>query len=585
MLTIKNWVRSTSALVLAATLFLTGCTPPGPRALLQGQHLLEQGKYTEALPHLETATRLLATNVPPAITAQAWNDLGIALQHTGQSSEAELAYLRALASDHDLTEATFNLGCLYLEQNRLEAAKAQFTTYTLRRGTAPEGFLKLGTVELRAGESGSYPSRLRALAAAESSFKEVLKLNAHSPEALNGLGLVHYYRNQSKEAAQDFTAALRQQPHFGPALLNLAIVAQHRLRDPQLALQKYQEYLALKPAPPDAQAVSLAAQELEQELHPAARPAAPPAAAGAQAGIAGTAANQSAQANAAAKAEPVAAAAQAATRAAMPGPSGAPAAHVPETKPGDASAQSAPGASGVVASASSGRTDNSGQARSAVATHTAHRSLFQRMNPLNLFGSAEGISADPAKPGAQGAATQLPVVPAPPGARYAYSPAVRAPAGNPEAAQKAFTRGLDAQGARHWSEAVKDYLAATQLDPGFFKAFYNLGLAAAQAGELRTALVASERAVALQPTSGDARYNFALVLKQAGYFLDAANELEKLLTYLPNDGRTHLALANLYSQQFHQPAKARPHYERFLELDPHNKQADSIRYWLVQNRS
>src|SRR2546427_465543 len=48
-------------------LLLTGCTPAGPRALLEGQRLVEQGKYPQAVKKLRTATALLGTN------AQAWN--------------------------------------------------------------------------------------------------------------------------------------------------------------------------------------------------------------------------------------------------------------------------------------------------------------------------------------------------------------------------------------------------------------------------------------------------------------------------------------------------------------------------------
>jgi Flp pilus assembly protein TadD len=57
-------------------------------------------------------------------------------------------------------------------------------------------------------------------------------------------------------------------------------------------------------------------------------------------------------------------------------------------------------------------------------------------------------------------------------------------------------------------------------------------------------------------------------------------ELEKLLATYPNDPRAHLALGNLYAQQFGQPAKARPHYQKVLEVDPQNPQAGSIHYWL-----
>src|SRR5262249_2077008 len=96
-------------------LFLvSGCTPAGPRALLSGKHLVEQGKYPQAITKLKTATSLLPTN------AQAWNYLGLAYHYAGQSSEAEGAYQRALTLDRDLSETHYNLGLLYLAQNKLD---------------------------------------------------------------------------------------------------------------------------------------------------------------------------------------------------------------------------------------------------------------------------------------------------------------------------------------------------------------------------------------------------------------------------------------------------------------------------------
>src|SRR5437868_5602063 len=61
----------------------TGCTPPGPGALLAGQRLVEQGKYPQAVKKLKTATSLLPTN------AQAWNYMGLAYHYAGQAAEAE----------------------------------------------------------------------------------------------------------------------------------------------------------------------------------------------------------------------------------------------------------------------------------------------------------------------------------------------------------------------------------------------------------------------------------------------------------------------------------------------------------------
>ncbi len=98
-----------------------------------------------------------------------------------------------------------------------------------------------------------------------------------------------------------------------------------------------------------------------------------------------------------------------------------------------------------------------------------------------------------------------------------------------------------------------------------------------------SALASYEQALAVQPDSVDARYNFALALKAAGYAPDAADELKKILAANPDEVRAHLALANLCAQELHDPAQARQHYQKVLDLDPTNPQAADIRFWLVAN--
>src|SRR5438067_571149 len=95
--------RSTLCLATASLIVASGCTPPGPRAVLQGKKLIEQGKYPQAIVKLRTATSLLATNAP------AWNYLGLACHYGGQVEEAERCYRRALVLNRDLTEAHYNL--------------------------------------------------------------------------------------------------------------------------------------------------------------------------------------------------------------------------------------------------------------------------------------------------------------------------------------------------------------------------------------------------------------------------------------------------------------------------------------------
>jgi tetratricopeptide (TPR) repeat protein len=225
---------------------------------------------------------------------------------------------------------------------------------------------------------------------------------------------------------------------------------------------------------------------------------------------------------------------------------------------------------------------------------------LQRVNPLNLFRSGEKTpvrttplgpaasspadsAAKPATGGAGLAASVPPPPPKGPPGRYAYKSPPKPAPGNRADAERSFAQGVQAQQAHRLPEAMQCYRLATQQDPTLFAAYYNLGLAATEAGNLRAALGAYEYALAAQPESLDARYYFALALKQANYPADAVHELERVLSGNPNETRAHLALGNLYAQQFHEPGKARPHYLKVLELEPRNPQANAIRFWLVAN--
>jgi tetratricopeptide (TPR) repeat protein len=255
-------------LLSAVVIFLmAGCIPSGPRALLQGKRLLDEGNYAPALEKLKIATTLMETN------AQAWNYLGLAYHHSARPDEAAAAYQKALKLNHDLVAAHYNLGCLWLEQNKLEGAKNELTAFTLHQGNSFDGWLKLGATQLRLGELGPAPLRPRELGAAEKSFGEALRISAQDPEALNDLGVAQLQLHRQREAITSFNAALRQQPNYGPALLNLATVSEVYLKDRPLALRKYREYLALRPRAANWETVYANAQQLDRELSPPARPA------------------------------------------------------------------------------------------------------------------------------------------------------------------------------------------------------------------------------------------------------------------------------------------------------------------------
>jgi tetratricopeptide (TPR) repeat protein len=491
-----------SSFVFFFLLLASGCTPAGPKALIQGEKLIDKGNYTQAIEKLKLASALIPTN------AQAWNYLGIAYHHAGQFGEAEKTYRRALLINHDLSEAHYNLGCLYLDQKKNDAAKTEFIAYTLRRANSLDALLKLGAAQLRVND----------LAPAEKTFQDALRLGPQNPEALNGLGCVRArQRGRANEAVGCFSAALKAQTNYPPALLNLAIVAHQQSSDKRFALQKYREYISLKPPPENVQAVKAVALQLEQELNPP---------------------------HSTATRLPV----EITTNFVNQRPAPTNVSH------GAATQKAA---------------SNNAKTPPAVAQPLPSNADAVRLSPEPVVKPAQEISSPPTP------ITQSPVSGSDSGGSV--------PSANRAQAERLFAEGRRAQLAQRLTDAINCYRAAIEQDPTYFEACYNLASATAEAGNVSGAITAYESALVIRPDSLDARYNLALVLKQNSDFTRSVSEFEKLLEKYPNDSRSHLALGNLYAQQLHDSAKARQHYLKVLETDPHNPQASTIRFWLTSN--
>lgn len=579
MLATKNRAGAVLVSLLAVAVFLAACAPPGPRALLTGKDLLEDGKTMEAIAALRTATDLMPTN------AAAWNYLGVAYHRSGQWTNAATAYSQALRFNRELLEVRFNLGCLWLEVRNFDAAKADLFAYTSRRPNDGAGWVKLGSAQLQSGE----------LPAAEKSFREALRVDATDIAAGNGLGLVLAQRNRSREAADAFAAVLKQQPDYRPALLNLATVLQ-QLNDRTGALQRYREYLALQPRDADWETVNAIVRALE----PAAPP--PPRSTPTNTIITVTPTNGSrllvaTNTTNATTARPVAKAKpDASTNVSQPAiPTVSGARIVSNTPPPPEVVKLSPepvikttpddrpvASRAVPVTAATTTSTNPAPVKTMSSVPPEKKGLLSKLNPFKRetkpaattgSSSAETTTAAPASPANRTAA---------PG-RYQYLNPAAPAAGDRPAAQQALVQGQEAQRTRRSAEALQFFRRATNLDGSYFEAHYSLGLALFEARNFKAAAAAWETAIALRPDSGDARYNFALTLKAAGYAQDAADELEKLLALHPDEARGHLTLGNLYAEQLGDKPRARRHYQQVLQLDPRNPQAQAIRYWLVAN--
>ena len=539
-----------------------------------------------------------------ATNALAWNYLGLAYHHGGVPASAIDAYEKALKANHDLVVAHYNLGCVLLEQGKLEAARNELIAFNLQQRNSLEGLLKLGTAQLR----------LREFGAAEKSFGDALRLIPQSAEALNDLGVIKMERDRPREAAGYFDEALKQQPNYGPALLNLAMVSQAYLNNRPLALQKYKEYLALTPRGANWDKVNASMRQLEGELNPPSHPATSNPVLAASSAVNNTTRNASAASNTP-KVEIVTNGTK--LTSSVPGKTGAPAGPA-ATKSEFVQLPDAPVvkvAGGVAATTHIPSSQNIAEPvivdqppDLGVAANSDKRGLLQKFNPLNIFRHEPKPVATP---------TPLPAIVALPGdspkvasvsansksvsnasfspmrrdtkARYAYLSPAKPGAGNRVEAEQLFAQGVQAQRDRRFKDAVTLYRAATQADPSFFEAQSNLGLAAFDLGDMPQSLLAYETALSINPGSFNARFNFALALKKANYIQDAALELERLVAASPQDespahlAMAHVTVANLYAEQFHQIASARAHYSKVLQLDPQNPQATAIRYWLRDN--
>ena len=248
-----------SGLLFICAIILVGCGDPGARALLDGERLIKEGKYQDAIKRLTDAAYRLPDN------AQARNYLGLAYHHAGNAQQAAEAYVAALRLNGKLAVVRYNLGCLYLEQNLPAQAVDELTSYTLLEPQNIDGFLKLGTAQLRRAAQLSRGEKTRMLDSAQKSFDASLKLNK-TAEGYNGLGLVDVQKGRTRESLQQFNKALQVEPNYPAALLNIAIVNQRYLNDPRTALQKYREYLAAVPRSSEVRPVEEVARALDVQL-------------------------------------------------------------------------------------------------------------------------------------------------------------------------------------------------------------------------------------------------------------------------------------------------------------------------------
>lgn len=620
-----QWRAFFSALGLGV--FLLGCEPQGPKALLEGERMLDQGRPEDALRMLELATEKMPRE------ARAWNLLALAHHRRGNLPQAAQAYNKALVLDHKLSPARFNLGCLYLEQGQSALAINELTAYTLVERRDLNGWLKLAQAH----------SQLNHVEATEASYRNALAVSPREPEALNGLGVIQVGRKRYVEAVQYFQAALAENPGFASALLNQATVTHRNLNQKTTALQKYRQYLALQPTPDNAEAVRQIAQALADDLSGATRARLALTATNAlptpNTPSAPVRSNVLALANLITRTNPTSKPVNVVAPAASPRTNAAIAVAAPSSPASttavvvDRSTKSAPApvstptpdpvvpppplvvsevrrdvsispAQAIVAPApvvpttvpAPGPTPSSGPSVSPVASTPTSTSVDSRkgfFSRLNPFRRTSDFNVPPRPPATSLYADPSPSLPPPPKvespipsgtySRYNYRSLPRPQPGDRIKAVELVNKGVLAHRDRKTEVEEGFYRSALITDPTSYDSLFNLGSLASERGAWTTALDFYERALTIDPESIAARYQFGIALRQADFPVDSAREMERILQGHANEPKALLALGNLHAQRFKQPSIARHYYIRFLEVASDHPKASEVRFWLAAN--
>lgn len=243
-------------LLLGVLLVASGCTPSGPKSLLQGEQLLKAGRAQEAVDKFLRATELLPNE------ARAWNFLGLAHQHAGNFGEALRAYDRALNLDRNLDVVHFNRGVLMLEQGNAITAVDELRVFTGLQPRRIEGWLRLGDALMDAGQ----------LQPAGRAYAQALQIDPVNAEAYNGLGLIKQREKDPRMAYRYFAEAFKNDPAFAAAQLNMAVIAHRELNVKPSALQIYERYLEEHPNAHNYDEVDAVYRALHAELNPQPEP-------------------------------------------------------------------------------------------------------------------------------------------------------------------------------------------------------------------------------------------------------------------------------------------------------------------------
>ncbi len=542
--------------VCGLLLLVLGCQPPGARALFEGEARLKAGEPKLAIAQFEKAVKLLPGEW------RAWNYLGLARHRAGDLDGAHEAFQRAMEmagerrnSPEDASFVLkFNTGRLAIDRDRLADAKTELHAYSISAEPSFHAYFWLGEV---------YRKEMN-WASASTEYQKALAQDDHSAVAHNRLGMAQLWMIQPSEAAKSFEAALKRNPDFVQAHLNLAMTYQWYLPgNDAKALEAFQQYLQLTREP--APGVQALADALQAKVRPNPAPIPPIVETNQLTAVWSPQGTNAAITNLVIEIPPATNAVPTNLVVEVPSPTNT----VVEIPP-----------------ATNKPPLRVTQVRPSLTNRPPVDVTAPPVTPTNRP-PVKIAKTTVTQPSVAPETTKKTEVKAVPGVvRYRYVKPKRPEPGavvDPEGLTKMFEKALHQHRINELDAAIDGYRKVLQVNPAYQQAYVNIALALQVQGEVKQALPVYEKALAINPFSKVTRHGFASALSRSEYYVDAAKEFHGLLDLYKNDLSAHLALGGLYSDHLKDPDKASVHFRKVLELSPQHPQATGIRQWLFNH--
>ena len=542
--------------VCGLLLLVLGCQPPGARALFEGEARLKAGEPKLAIAQFEKAVKLLPGEW------RAWNYLGLARHRAGDLDGAHEAFQRAMEmagerrnSPEDASFVLkFNTGRLAIDRDRLADAKTELHAYSISAEPSFHAYFWLGEV---------YRKEMN-WASASTEYQKALAQDDHSAVAHNRLGMAQLWMIQPSEAAKSFEAALKRNPDFVQAHLNLAMTYQWYLPgNDAKALEAFQQYLQLTREP--APGVQALADALQAKVRPSPAPVPPIVETNQLTAVWSPQGTNAAITNLVIEIPPATNAVPTNLVVEVPSPTNT----VVEIPP-----------------ATNKPPLRVTQVRPSLTNRPPVEVTVPPVTPTNRP-PVKIAKTTVTQPSVAPETTKKTEVKAVPGVvRYRYVKPKRPEPGavvDPEGLTKMFEKALHQHRINELDAAIDGYRKVLQVNPAYQQAYVNIALALQVQGEVKQALPVYEKALAINPFSKVTRHGFASALSRSEYYVDAAKEFHGLLDLYKNDLSAHLALGGLYSDHLKDPDKASVHFRKVLELSPQHPQATGIRQWLFNH--